>query len=63
MGNTCCLTHVITQNPLAEAVDIKKIKADYIFVSHAHFDHITGAAAIADQTGGNKREHFGVNHW
>ncbi len=41
----------VTQNPLAEAVDIKKIKADYIFVSHAHYDHITDAAAIADRTG------------
>ena len=41
----------ITQNPLAEAVDIKKIKADYIFVSHAHYDHIIDTAAIADQTG------------
>ena len=41
----------ITQNPLAEAVDIKKIKADYILVSHAHYDHIIDTAAIADQTG------------
>src|SRR5260221_14313591 len=30
----------ITQNPLAEAVDIKRIKADYIFVSHAHLSPI-----------------------
>jgi L-ascorbate metabolism protein UlaG (beta-lactamase superfamily) len=41
----------ITQNPLAEAVDITKIKADYILVSHAHYDHIIDTAAIADQTG------------
>jgi L-ascorbate metabolism protein UlaG (beta-lactamase superfamily) len=41
----------ITKNPLAKAVDIKKIKADHIFVSHAHFDHMTDAAAIANQTG------------
>ena len=26
----------ITQNPLAEAVDIKKIKSDYIFVCLTH---------------------------
>jgi hypothetical protein len=25
----------ITQNPLAKTIDIKKINADYIFVSHA----------------------------
>jgi L-ascorbate metabolism protein UlaG (beta-lactamase superfamily) len=41
----------ITQNPLAKAVDIIKNKANYILVSHAHFDHITDTAAIADQTG------------
>jgi len=35
----------ITQNPLAKTVDIKKIKADYILVSHGHYDHITDTAA------------------
>src|SRR5260370_23037437 len=50
----------ITQNPLAEAVDIKKIKAYYIFVSHAHFDHITDAAAIADQTAATVISNFEV---
>ena len=53
----------ITQNPLAEAVDIKKIKADYIFVSHAHFDHITDAAAIAGQTGATVVSNFEVGTW
>jgi L-ascorbate metabolism protein UlaG (beta-lactamase superfamily) len=53
----------ITQNPLAEAVDIRKIKADYIFVSHAHFDHITNAAAIADQTGATVISNFEVISW
>ena len=53
----------ITQNPLAEAADVKKIKADYIFVSHAHFDHITDAAAIADQTGATVVSNFEVISW
>ena len=53
----------ITQNPLAEAVDIKKIKADYIFVSHAHYDHIIDAAAIADQTGATVISNFEVITW
>jgi glyoxylase-like metal-dependent hydrolase (beta-lactamase superfamily II) len=42
---------ITQENPLAEAVDIKEIKADYILVSHAHYDHIIDTAAIADQTG------------
>jgi L-ascorbate metabolism protein UlaG (beta-lactamase superfamily) len=41
----------ITPNHRAKAIDIKKIRADYIFVSHAHFDHIADAVTIADQTG------------
>ena len=53
----------ITQNPLAEAVDIKIIKADYIFVSHAHFDHIADAAAIADRTGATVVSNFEVISW
>ena len=53
----------ITQNPLAEAVDIKKIRADYIFVSHAHYDHIIDTAAIADQTGATVVSNFEVISW
>jgi L-ascorbate metabolism protein UlaG (beta-lactamase superfamily) len=53
----------ITQNPLAEAVDVKKIKADYIFVSHAHFDHIADAAAIANQTGATLISNYEVVTW
>src|SRR5258707_5372121 len=53
----------VPQNPLAEAVDIKKIKADYILVSHAHFDHITDTAAIADQTGATVISNYEVISW
>jgi len=53
----------ITQNPLAKAVDIKKIKANYIFISHGHYDHITDAAAIADQTGATVISNFEMTSW
>ena len=62
-GKNLLFDPFITQNPLAEAADIKKIKADYIFVSHAHFDHITDAAAIADQTGATVVSNFEVISW
>lgn len=29
----------ITPNPLASEIKIAEVKADYIFVSHAHYDH------------------------
>ena len=53
----------ITQNPLAKAVDIKKIQADYIFVSHAHYDHIVDTAAIANQTGALVISNYEIISW
>lgn len=40
----------IKGNPLAKSVDINQIPADFIFVSHAHFDHIEDLLAIAQRT-------------
>jgi L-ascorbate metabolism protein UlaG (beta-lactamase superfamily) len=53
----------VSGNPLAKAVDIKNIKADYIFVSHAHFDHIADAAAIAIQTGAVVLSNIEIYSW
>ena len=36
----------ISENPLAENIDIQSIKADYIFISHAHDDHIADLALV-----------------
>jgi L-ascorbate metabolism protein UlaG (beta-lactamase superfamily) len=41
----------ITPNPLAAAIDIKSIAADYILVSHGHGDHVADLVALAKQTG------------
>ncbi|RDC54436.1 metal-dependent hydrolase [Pedobacter chinensis] len=41
----------ITQNPLAKAIDIKTIEADYILVSHGHGDHVGDLVELAKQTG------------
>ncbi len=40
----------ISQNPLAAEIDLKKIEADYIFVSHAHNDHTADLLSLAKQT-------------
>ncbi len=40
----------ISQNPLAAAIDLTKIEADYMFVSHGHADHIGDVADLAKQT-------------
>jgi L-ascorbate metabolism protein UlaG (beta-lactamase superfamily) len=41
----------ISGNELAKDINIDEIKADYIFVSHGHFDHMLDVVAIANRTG------------
>jgi L-ascorbate metabolism protein UlaG (beta-lactamase superfamily) len=50
-GKTLLFDPFITPNELASAIDVDKIEADYIFVSHGHFDHITDVVRIANRTG------------
>ncbi|HMZ46395.1 MAG TPA: metal-dependent hydrolase [Chitinophagaceae bacterium] len=40
----------ITYNELASHIDIESIKADYIFISHGHADHIADCISIAKRT-------------
>ena len=41
----------ISGNPLAKDIDINKIEADYILLSHGHGDHVADAPQIAKNTG------------
>lgn len=41
----------ITANEKAKHIDIMQLKADYIFITHAHGDHILDVEAIANNTG------------
>lgn len=50
-GKTLLFDPFVTGNELASAIDVDKIQADYIFVSHGHFDHVTDVKRIADRTG------------
>jgi L-ascorbate metabolism protein UlaG (beta-lactamase superfamily) len=40
----------ISPNPQAKDIDIDKIEADYIFISHGHGDHIADVVSIAKRT-------------
>ncbi|QEC67382.1 metal-dependent hydrolase [Panacibacter ginsenosidivorans] len=40
----------ISPNPQAKHIDINNLKADYIFLSHGHGDHVADAVAIAKNT-------------
>lgn len=41
----------ITGNELAKGIDVNRIPADYILISHAHWDHMADAGDIAKRTG------------
>lgn len=50
-GKTILFDPFISPNPAAKHIDINSIKADYIFLSHGHGDHVADAVAIAKSTG------------
>ncbi len=53
----------ITPNPLAAAIDIKQLKADFILVSHGHVDHVADAVEIAKRTDALVVANFEVASW
>ncbi len=53
----------ISGNELAKGIDIDKIEADYIFVSHGHSDHVGDLVEIAKRTGAIVIGAFEVIGW
>ncbi len=53
IGNTNIIVDpFITENPLAkDTIKLEDLKADFILVTHAHFDHTADVDALAKQTG------------
>lgn len=48
---TLLIDPFISGNELAKDIDINKLQADYILITHAHQDHILDVEAIAKRTG------------
>jgi L-ascorbate metabolism protein UlaG (beta-lactamase superfamily) len=53
----------ISPNPLAAHIDLEKIEADFILITHGHFDHIADAVAIAKRTGAKVISNFEIYQW
>ena len=72
-GHSCFSVHAngkqilfdpfISANELAKDVHIDEIKADYIFISHAHYDHILDVERIAKNTGAKVLGNFEIYNW
>src|SRR5438105_6343415 len=53
----------ITPNESAKTIDINKIKANYILISHGHEDHIANAVSISKRTGATVVCNFEIHVW
>jgi L-ascorbate metabolism protein UlaG (beta-lactamase superfamily) len=53
----------ISGNELAKHINITDIEADYILLSHGHFDHVADAEAIAKATGATIVANYEVAMW
>ncbi len=53
----------ISGNPLAKEIDLKKIKADFILVSHGHIDHTLDLVSLAQQTGAVVISNWEIGQW
>ena len=62
-GRTLLFDPFITGNPLAKAINVSAIPADYILVSHGHEDHLADAADIAKRTGATIISNYEVAVW
>ncbi len=62
-GKSLLFDPFITPNPLAKDVDVKKIPADFILLSHGHADHVADVVVIAQRTGATVIAPFEVGDW
>jgi len=62
-GKNLLFDPFISGNPLAKAIDVKLVPADFILVSHGHDDHVEDAVAIAKRTRALVIANFEVANW
>jgi len=53
----------ITPNELARNIDVNGIRADFVLISHGHFDHLADAVAIAKRTAALVISNYEITVW
>jgi len=53
----------ISPNPRASKVDVTRVPADYILISHGHEDHVADAVSIAKRTNATAISNFEITLW
>jgi L-ascorbate metabolism protein UlaG (beta-lactamase superfamily) len=59
-GQTILVDPYISENKLAKDIDIDKLEANYILITHAHGDHILDVEVIAKRTGAKVISNFEI---
>ena len=62
-GKVLLFDPFIRPNPLAEKIEVEKIPADFVLVSHGHGDHVADAVEILKRTGAILIAPFEVGTW
>jgi L-ascorbate metabolism protein UlaG (beta-lactamase superfamily) len=62
-GKTLLFDPFISGNELASAIHLDSIEADYILLSHGHFDHVADAEAVTKRTGATIIANYEVAMW
>jgi L-ascorbate metabolism protein UlaG (beta-lactamase superfamily) len=62
-GKTLLFDPFISPNELASQIDIEKIPADYILLSHGHSDHTADCLSIAQRTGAEVICAWEIHEW
>jgi L-ascorbate metabolism protein UlaG (beta-lactamase superfamily) len=62
-GKTLLFDPFVSPNPLAKHIDVEKIEANFILVTHGHGDHVADVVAIAARTGATVIAPYEVGSW
>ena len=62
-GKSLLFDPFISPNPLAKDIDLKKISADSILVSHGHGDHVADVVEVANRTEAKVIAPFETGSW
>ena len=62
-GRALLFDPFITPNEHARNIDLNKVRADFILISHGHFDHLADAVAIAKRTGATVISNYEITVW
>jgi L-ascorbate metabolism protein UlaG (beta-lactamase superfamily) len=62
-GRALLFDPFISPNELARSIEVDRVPADYLLISHGHQDHMADAVQIAARTGATVISNFEITEW